>query len=383
MAAAVKPFGVLYYATPGGAGYPEANKRADFAVRDIMSESPIEWVNSNQMCSVAAARMEERNVGILPVKDPATSYLVGVITDRDLIVRVVAKSLDPATVAIGSVMSGPVVALVYDDSDLMAAERLMIDRGVRRLLVIRRSDNGVVGILSVDDFAMAGFRRRAGEIIRGAAPGTNPLSSDTGAPVIAPAGATQPSVNAPDVSPSVYTVFDVMTGLVECACKFDTCREVSIKMAERSIGCLPICTEDHPRKLIGLVTDRDIVTRILARGLWAETVPVQEAMTKDVACCYSDHNLADAERIMIEKSVRRLPVLKRETQELIGMLSVDDIALAASRSRAGRVLENAAQFANVDEGAEKKEKERTYRAPTETVRSSLNAPGSGAATATS
>lgn len=53
--------------------------------------------------------------------------------------------------------------MVYEDADLAAAERLMIDRGVRRVLVSRRSDSLLVGVLSVDDFAMAGFRRRAGE----------------------------------------------------------------------------------------------------------------------------------------------------------------------------------------------------------------------------
>lgn len=104
------------------------------------------------------------NVGILPVRDFVTNFLVGVITDRDLLVRVVANSLDPDMTKIGEVMSGPMVVLVYEDADLVSAQRLMIEHGIRRLLVIRRRDNEVVGIVSVDDFALAGFRRRAGEV---------------------------------------------------------------------------------------------------------------------------------------------------------------------------------------------------------------------------
>jgi len=345
------PFAVLYYATPGGAGYPEANIRAQFSVSDIMNSAPLEWASSNSSCTSAARKMLERNVGILPVKDPGTNFLIGVITDRDIILRVVSKSLNADETPIALAMSGPVVAMVYDDADLAAAERLMIDRGVRRLMVIRRGDSAVVGIVSVDDFAMAGFRRRAGEILRAAAPGIAPIGSlesrnSTGT-------ATQPSLNAPEVSYSVYTVRDVMTGLPECVRVSDTCREAAIKMTARSVGCLPVCSDDKPQsRLCGVITDRDIVIRTLALGLAPENVKVGDVMSKEVFACFSDHNLADAERIMIEKCVRRLPVLDRDTGQLVGMLSVDDIALGASRSRAGRVIESAAQFPNMDDRQE-------------------------------
>jgi CBS domain-containing protein len=346
--ASVDPFAVLYYATPGGAGYPEANIRAQFAVSDIMNSAPLEWASSNDSCTSAAKRMLERNVGILPVKDPGTNFLIGVITDRDLIIRVASKALNMDNTPVALAMSGPVVAMVYDDADIAAAERLMIDRGVRRLMVIRRGDSAVVGIVSVDDFAMAGFRRRAGEILRAAAPGIAPIGSLESRKSIGTA--TQPSVNAPEVSYSVYTVSDVMTGLPECVRASDTCRDAAIKMTARSVGCLAVCSDEQPQShLCGVITDRDIVIRVLARGLPPENVKVGDVMSKEVFACYSDHNLADAERIMIEKTVRRLPVLARDTGQLIGMLSVDDIALAASRSRAGRVIENAAQFPNIDD----------------------------------
>ena len=69
-------------------------------------------------------------------------------------------------------------------------------------------------------------------------------------------------------------------------------------------------------------------------------------MSKNVACCFADDNLAAAEKIMMDRCVRRLPVIQRGTCELVGMLSVDDIALSASRGRAGRVIEHAAAKPN-------------------------------------
>lgn len=75
-------------------------------------------------------------------------------------------------------------------------------------------------------------------------------------------------------------------------------------------------------------------------------------MSGAVTACHSDANLADAERLMIERGVRRLPVVDRGADVLVGVVSVDDIALAASRSRAGRVIENAAQVASIDDQAE-------------------------------
>lgn len=69
-------------------------------------------------------------------------------------------------------------------------------------------------------------------------------------------------------------------------------------------------------------------------------------MSRNVACCYADDNLADAEKLMLERCVRRLPVLRRQGSDLVGMLSVDDIAISASRGRAGRVIEHAAAKPN-------------------------------------
>jgi len=260
---------------------------------------------------------------------------------------VVAKSGDVST-AVGNVMTKPDLALALEDADLPSAEKLMKERGVRRLLVVRKSDHAVIGVLSVDDFAMAGFRRRAGEIVRAAKHGAaRAHGGDREVPPPVSQASSSSSILAPNVSRSTRKVSDIMTKEVESACCFDKCTEAATKMAERSIGCLPVHTEENPRRICGIITDRDIIIRVLGAGLDPSVTPVQQVMSKEAVCCYNDENLADAEGLMIEWGVRRLPVLNRSTGELIGILSADDIADAASTSKAGRVLENAANMANL------------------------------------
>jgi CBS domain-containing protein len=311
-----------------------------------MSETTVEWVTNAHSCAEAAARMLDRNVGLLPVKDADRNYRVGVITDRDLVTRVAANGLDPSTTRVENAMTTGILAMVYEDADISAAERLMIDRSVRRLLVLRRSDNVVSGILSVDDFARAGLRRRAGEIIRGSASLAAP--PEQRAEFLHPIGhAKRPVTNViPDVHESMFKVRDIMSGAVEWILETETCLAAAQKMLTRAVGCLPVCTTEINPVLTGIITDRDITIRVIADGRRLHETLVKDVMSRDVACCYTDDNLADAEKLMTERCVRRLPVLKRTNSELIGIISVDDIALSASRGRAGRVIEQVSSRPN-------------------------------------
>ena len=87
------------------------------------------------------------------------------LTARDLILRVTAKGFVAASTQVGSAMTSPFIAVVFEDADLVVAERLMIQYGIRNLVVIRRENYIVSGILGVDDFARAGFLERAGEVL--------------------------------------------------------------------------------------------------------------------------------------------------------------------------------------------------------------------------
>ncbi len=97
----------------------------------------------------AAARMRENHVGSLVVVDPKTKKPLGIVTDRDMVVAVVAADMDPRTVVLGEIMGGTLHA-VNQDEDALDCLTAMRRHGVRRMPVV--DDAGeLVGVVSLDD----------------------------------------------------------------------------------------------------------------------------------------------------------------------------------------------------------------------------------------
>lgn len=99
----------------------------------------------------AAAMMRKFHVGALLVmgEAPEQETVVGIVTDRDIVMQAVADALDPRKVSVGEVMT-PVVASISEDADVLEALERMRIEGVRRLLV-RQANGAIAGILSADD----------------------------------------------------------------------------------------------------------------------------------------------------------------------------------------------------------------------------------------
>ena len=135
------------------------------AVRDFMTKDPV-TVPSSTTLTEAACLMREHNIGFLPVVDGGK--FVGVVTDRDIVIRGVADgSID---CAVGAILSSEVTCLAPDDDDARAAS-LMNSADVRRLPV---TEGGrLVGIVSVGDLAVRADAQLAGEVIEGTGPGRN------------------------------------------------------------------------------------------------------------------------------------------------------------------------------------------------------------------
>lgn len=93
-------------------------------------------------------------------------------------------------------------------------------------------------------------------------------------------------------------------------------------MAEHKIGCIPVC--DANQKVVGLITDRDILLRTVCKDKNAKTTPVSDIMTTDVCCCDSNEHLDTAQELMSKYQVRRLPVI--ENDKIVGILSIGDIS---------------------------------------------------------
>lgn len=129
-------------------------------------------------------------------------------------------------------------------------------------------------------------------------------------------------------------VSDVMTAQVVTATPKSTIAEVARTMAQVESGVVPIVDEG---KVVGLITDRDIVLRVVAEGLGGDT-PVSKVMTEEVETCREGDNVADAAAKMGAKQIRRLAVLN-DQGKLAGIISLGDIATDYGAKKVGQTLE--------------------------------------------
>jgi len=128
-------------------------------------------------------------------------------------------------------------------------------------------------------------------------------------------------------------VSEAMTADVRIASPDQTIAEAARLMAEIDAGVLPVGAND---RLVGMITDRDIAIRAVAKGKTAQT-PVREVMSKEVKYCFEDEDLDDVAENMAEIKVRRLPVLNRD-KRLVGIVSLGDIAMTDGPDNAGDAL---------------------------------------------
>jgi CBS domain-containing protein len=108
---------------------------------------PVSTLSTNATCAEAARRMRRQNIGSVIIE--ADGAPIGIVTDRDLALRVVAEELDPGTVTVGSIMS-PFPAFLTVERDLRAALDVMREMRVRRLPAVNAKGR-VIGVLSLDD----------------------------------------------------------------------------------------------------------------------------------------------------------------------------------------------------------------------------------------
>lgn len=133
-------------------------------VRDIMSRDPSCCTPETNLVECAQI-MLRNDVGEIPVvRDDDSKQIVGVITDRDIVVRAVARNINPSDVKIQEVMTDDLVT-VSDDASIDDVGSLMRDRQVRRVPVVDTQRN-VVGIVSLADVTRSLDAQRSGEIVR-------------------------------------------------------------------------------------------------------------------------------------------------------------------------------------------------------------------------
>ena len=127
---------------------------------------------------------------------------------------------------------------------------------------------------------------------------------------------------------------EIMSKEIQTIREDETLQEAAKRLATEDIGALPICNDS--RQVKGMMTDRDIVVQVVARGKDPSQTRARELETGQVVTLRPDDSIEHACDLMAQYQVRRLPVV--ENGELVGMVSQADVAKSVDAQTAGRML---------------------------------------------
>lgn len=247
-------------------------------VDDIMSRD-IVTIGKEATMDEAARIMGEKHIGSLIVEIDGEP--VGIVTERDLLSRVIAKGLDPKNVKVSRVTSSPLITLKPSLSIKKAAQTMIKKKG--RLAVF---DAGkLVGIITASDLVRS----------------------------------------LPESPETVLKVDDYMTREVITSDEGTTVISLARLMGERRIGSVVITRGGEP---VGIFTERDLLTTFLARSRSME-VEVGEVCSSPLVAISSGMSIHEAATIMAARRLKRLPIV--ENSRLIGIITARDLVKAYSK----------------------------------------------------
>jgi CBS domain-containing protein len=131
------------------------------SIKDVMTSDPC-TIDAGKSVAYAAKMMRDEDVGLAPIVED--DKLVGMLTDRDIAIRVVAEGRNPNQVTVGQVASKQVVT-IDPQQDLVEALRIMAKHQVRRLPVVKE-DGRLVGVVAQADVAREGDDKQTGELVQ-------------------------------------------------------------------------------------------------------------------------------------------------------------------------------------------------------------------------
>jgi CBS domain-containing protein len=131
------------------------------------------------------------------------------------------------------------------------------------------------------------------------------------------------------------TAREVMSGGAECIGENDSVLDAAKRLTELNVGAMPICGDDN--RLKGMITDRDIVTKVLAQGKDPSSTKAGELGQGKPVTIGADDSVDEALHTMAEHKVRRLPVI--DGHDLIGIVSQADLARSIDEEKVGDLVE--------------------------------------------
>ncbi|HVL67091.1 MAG TPA: CBS domain-containing protein [Vicinamibacterales bacterium] len=123
---------------------------------------------------------------------------------------------------------------------------------------------------------------------------------------------------------------EVMTREPACCEPGESIVRAATMMKREDVGALPVVESHEDKKLIGIVTDRDIVVKVLAEGAPVDRATVRDAMTTNPAMCRESDDVERAVQVMSDRQVRRMPIVD-EQGRLVGIIAQADVARRINR----------------------------------------------------
>jgi CBS domain-containing protein len=248
--------------------------------------------------------MREKSLGSLLVEstdaEGRMSSRSGIVTETDLIRKVLAKGIDPSLAMADQIMTSPVLTTTPDLS-MLDASHLMESNQIRHLCISDKDE--IVGIVSIRDLVRYFVDSEGGPI--------HDLDN-----VYRPLSVLMHT--APETIASERTVL-----------------EAAQTMAEKRIGSLLVL---EAGEMVGIVTETDVVRKVIAARLLASSTSVGTVMNCPLIQIDINHTVRDASRLMAEKRIRHL--LVAEDNKVVGLLSVRDLVKMVSVRDMPRFLRN-------------------------------------------
>jgi signal-transduction protein with cAMP-binding, CBS, and nucleotidyltransferase domain len=282
------------------------SERSGGTVRGFMHRY-LEVVPPETTIVEAAVRMREKSVGSLLVEptnaEGRVSNRSGIVIETDLIRKVLAKGMDSSLTRVDQIMISPLLTIT-PDRPMLDASHLMETNHVRHLCVSDKEE--IVGVISVRDLVRY-FIDSEGGPIRDLDNVFRPLS--------------------------VLRV--LMQTTMETIASERTVLEATQTMAEKRIGSLLVLEAGD---MVGIVTETDVVRKVIAAGLPARSTSVGAVMNAPLIQIDINDTAREASRLMAEKRIRHLAVT--EHNKVVGLLSVRDLVKVVSIRDEPRFLHN-------------------------------------------
>lgn len=274
-------------------------------VADIMTRRPV-LIGADRPVGAAIEAMGERGISSVLVAPPAGAIAYGILTMRDIIAKIVTHGLDPDAVKVGEATSWRLITASPGWSVAEAALH-MAQAHIRRLPVVEAGT--LRGLISDTDVFTALVPRQEWEHARAVRKGR----------ALRRAAQTGPA----------RTVRDLMSSPVLTISPGATAHDAVEKMVNAGVASLLVPDDGEPAA--GIVTKRDVVTKVVARGLDAHEVTVGEIVTGPVTVIDPDATVEECSARMAGEGVRRLPVI--EGGAVVGIVSDSDILAALEGHR--------------------------------------------------